>query len=50
MQTLEEKSHLVQESEKLKKQLEGIQNERVNNKELIHFFSIQLILFLDKIN
>ena len=30
MQILEEKNNLVQESEKLKKQLEEIQNERVN--------------------
>jgi hypothetical protein len=30
MQILEEKNNLVQESEKLKKQLEDIQNERVN--------------------
>jgi hypothetical protein len=30
MQTLEEKNHLIQESEKLRKQLEEIQNERVN--------------------
>jgi hypothetical protein len=29
MQTLEEKNHVVQESEKLKKQLDEIQNERV---------------------
>jgi len=29
MQTLEEKNHIVQESEKLKKQLDEIQNERV---------------------
>jgi hypothetical protein len=30
MQVLEEKNHLIQESEKLKKQLDEIQNERVN--------------------
>ncbi len=35
MQTLEEKNHVVQESEKLRKQLEEIQNERVYNKYLI---------------
>jgi len=31
MQVLEEKNNLVQESEKLKKQLEEIQNDRVNS-------------------
>ena len=31
MQTLEEKNHLVQECEKLKKQLEETQTERVNH-------------------
>ena len=31
MQVLEEKNNLVQESEKLKKQLEEIQYERVNS-------------------
>jgi hypothetical protein len=30
MQVLEEKNHLVQESERLRKQLDGTQNERVN--------------------
>jgi hypothetical protein len=34
MQTLEEKNHIVQESEKLKKQLEETQNERVNHRNL----------------
>jgi hypothetical protein len=32
MQTLEEKNHLIQESEKLRKQLDEIQNERVSDK------------------
>ena len=32
MQTLEEKNHVVQESEKLRKQLEETQNERVKHK------------------
>jgi hypothetical protein len=44
MQTLEEKNHLVQESEKLKKQLEEIQNERVNDEGLIDFI---LFYFFD---
>jgi hypothetical protein len=45
MQTLEEKNHLVQESEKLKKQLEEIQNERVNNKYFHLVFLFNFILF-----
>jgi hypothetical protein len=38
MQTLEEKNHVVQESEKLKKQLEETQNERVNDQIFILCF------------
>jgi hypothetical protein len=38
MQTLEEKNNIVQESEKLKKQLEETQNERVNDQIFILCF------------
>jgi hypothetical protein len=47
MQVLEEKNNLVQESEKLKKQLEEIQNDRVNS-FCLHFIEI-IFIILDKI-
>jgi hypothetical protein len=42
MQTLEEKNHLIQESEKLRKQLEETQNERVSYSKGIFFTQVFL--------
>ncbi len=46
MQVLEEKNHLIQESEKLKKQLDEIQNERVNKQKFIFIFFLKSIIFI----
>lgn len=44
MQTLEEKNHLVQESEKLKKQLDEVQHERVNRTEKECLLIMQFVI------
>ena len=48
MQALEEKNHLVQESEKLKKQLEENQHERVRKNFVFIFILIDILDEIDR--
>lgn len=45
MQVLEEKNHLVQESEKLRKQLEELQIDRVNKQSRIALNGCSFLIF-----